>query len=307
MEYQVVYAVICNAKKTDFADWALTSMHALRHLKHKYRIFLCVDCKTIEALRSINHQILDIPNVILSIASFNGTERERSRWLKANLRLMVEGDFVYLDSDTLPINDLSELYEHKFEFAAVNIIDSSPETEGWLEKSICDLEWVLSPTEYFNAGVFFIRDTKTTRAFSQLWCEKWLKWRTYDKSGVNADQPSFNSALYESGVSTLSISNRFNLFMKHPNVRTDDPVIFHFPQSFRPMKRSSLLSILAKELKETDEFNLSLFKNAQITGDPWVSSFLVVWVEYLLSGFNNKFMQTFRKIVDQRNRKNYVR
>lgn len=104
---------------------------------------------------------------------------ERSRWMKTTLREIIEGDYLYLDTDTVVCADLS--YVDNFDFELGMVLDGNI----GLKQSIFK-EWVITQmqeiynidvsdeTQYFNSGVVFVRDCKLTHRFYKLWNEQWI-------------------------------------------------------------------------------------------------------------------------------------
>lgn len=118
---------------------------------------------------------------------------ERSRWMKTTLRDIIEGDILYLDTDTVVCTDLSYVDYFSFDLGMVQDchceFDKSLFKE-WIVptmKKIYNLE-VAKESQYFNSGVFFVRDNQKTRDFFHHWNELWI-YSAHDFNIMKDQQP----------------------------------------------------------------------------------------------------------------------
>ncbi len=303
---KVVYAIVAGPK-SPFLDWATVSILLTKNLHKDFPIVLCTDDQTLAFIKKTNHKILGLIDEISCIQAFDGTPRERSRWVKTNIRQNVRGDFIYIDADAIPVGPLDRLYQHDADMAATNELTMPHTIVNWYEDACTCLNWQYSRDHYFNSGIFFLRDSERGRHFGTMWNKKWLQWREHDKSGISADQPSFNSSLIELDVQMHLLPRRYNVFMLHPNVCEKDPRIFHYPASIRPMKYSSLQSTLCRKLANTGEIDWALVKLAQNSGNPWTLPKPLVWAEYILEIIRIKLLDFCRKRIPIAHRKKLVR
>ena len=116
---------------------------------------------------------------------------KRSRLLKTGMRGLVEGDFLFIDADTVVVRPLDDIdtvtapiaacrdlhcpfAEHPHRSATLNMCRRL----GFDASGIAD---------YFNSGVLLVKDTPETHAFFDTWQKNYLA--GYD-AGIRPDQPS---------------------------------------------------------------------------------------------------------------------
>ena len=124
---------------------------------------------------------------------YNGTLR--SREIKTNIRNLINGDFLYIDTDTLICGSLEDI--DKLPIKNIGMVrDCHCPTIGEggvtslkLKKDIKRLFGINISNDglYYNAGVMLVRDNEQTHLFYTNWHENWLYCTT---KGVNTDQQS---------------------------------------------------------------------------------------------------------------------
>lgn len=183
MKTKIVYAV--TSDETDlYLEQTLVSVYSLRLYNPEARVVLIVDDKTNGTLTGKRTKILEYisEKVIVNIPA-KYTKKERSRYLKTTIRQYIEGAYLFIDSDTIITDDLSDidnLLDKGIEIAAVKdshcdfkdmlnykLILSRAHTIGWdaiLKKD----------TIHFNSGVLFVCDNNFTHHFYDEWHKNWL-------------------------------------------------------------------------------------------------------------------------------------
>lgn len=123
---------------------------------------------------------------------------EKSRFLKTNLRRLVKGDFLFIDSDTIVCADFSDITPE----ASLNFVldEHVPldlqENGGSMVRSKAAKVGISLDgcTRYFNSGVILAKDDETAHEFFRRWYEKWESSRI---PGMHQDQFSLNSVNME--------------------------------------------------------------------------------------------------------------
>jgi hypothetical protein len=132
-----------------------------------------------------NVTVVDFPN--------SETNAYKSRYLKTKCRNLIKGDFLYIDTDTIIIDNLTSLDDLDIQVGAVkdlhqtslrscryiNFIIEKAKMLGWNDFNL--------DIPYYNGGVLYWKDSDESHLFAQTWHEAWLL--GYDK-GVKADQPT---------------------------------------------------------------------------------------------------------------------
>lgn len=116
---------------------------------------------------------------------------ERSRLLKTGMRESVQGDFLFIDADTLVARPLADIDAFPADLAAAPDLHCrfAEHPHRLPTIHLCQrLGYDPSADEYYyNSGVLLVRDTPENHAFFRRWQDNYLE--GYRK-GVRPDQPS---------------------------------------------------------------------------------------------------------------------
>ena len=109
MKTKIVY-VLASSQEDYFLEQCLISLKFLRKYNPEAYVVLVCDDTTESSLNGNRQDIKLLINELKSIQFERPVNKvERSRLMKVNLRKYVEGDFLYIDCDTIIVNDLSEI------------------------------------------------------------------------------------------------------------------------------------------------------------------------------------------------------
>lgn len=176
MKTKVAYA-LSSDEGDMFLEQLLLSIHSLRKSNPSACIELLVDANTMAKLKEHRASVLKrINNVIVVDTPFGLNKAQVSRWLKTNLRQYVNGDYIFLDNDTIVTDDLSDIDSTKENICGVydgHLIVHINDGRFLTECSHRDGWRYFDGLEYFNSGVFYVKDNETTRAFYDRWHENW--------------------------------------------------------------------------------------------------------------------------------------
>ena len=215
--------VLVSTNHDYYPEETFISMFTLRKHHPNSHILLITDKPTFDTLEGNRARLKNYTDDIIILnppAHFNPCQR--SRFLKTSLRQNIDGDFLYLDNDTIITGDLSELSQIDGEVAAV----LNQHREDW---SMTNLHLMLELyyshagkqinedkyiKDYFNGGVFFCRDSVNSHKFFQKWHELWLK----DVTEINfyKDQPSMWRANYLCGNLLKRLDGIYNCQLIYP-------------------------------------------------------------------------------------------
>lgn len=188
----------------------LVSVLSLRRQHDQSRILLLADDESARCLERHRHPLLTLVDELVSVPVPVSAAGMRNRHVKTRMPQIVEGDFLYLDGDTVVVRPLDEVFQIDAPFAAARNHNSSRlvEPEFAVElNTFKRLGWDPPGTPYVNGGVLFFRDDPAVRRFSELWHRKWLQ---ASASGKHYDQSSLNSALWDSRIESRLLPHRFN-------------------------------------------------------------------------------------------------
>ena len=189
---QLAY-VLVSSEKDNYLEEAYVSMYSAKYQMPDVKITLVVDDKTEKSFTGVRKEEVKYADKIVAIPfdeKYDG--KRRSRILKTSLRNLIDGDYLFIDTDTIVVKPLYEITEIKADISAVYDLHSTYYKDcftfetgvAWGNK----MGWHLENTEhYFNSGVMYVKDNDVTRAFYKKWNENIMA--CFEK-GATIDQPS---------------------------------------------------------------------------------------------------------------------
>jgi hypothetical protein len=239
------------------------SAQSLRRQQTGVRITVAADPQT---SRTLDRHVLDVVDDVVEIESSCADPRLRAFHLKTLLRQHLDGDFVYLDTDTLVVKPIADILDVDADVAAA--IDFNFDREWFprqLEGPYRRLGWPYPLPYYFNSGVFLSRDTAASREFSAEWTRRWF---LLVDEGLPGDQEAFVTALYAMRVKWARLSKDFNCIVVKRNYRFRDARILHFFGS-EEEQRGTLMEHLLKNLEQIGEFDETAYRQSIRQRHPW--------------------------------------
>lgn len=200
MQTKLVYVLTC-APEATYIEQALISIWSARYHNPDAHIVLLVDDKTNELLVGKRAEVLEYvtEKVVVRIPNeFN--LMQASRWLKTSVRNIIDGDFLFVDCDTVITQSLEDIDNFECEIGAV--LDTHrpmsklrPQEQRNIMLFAEKCGWDFNGLEYYrSSGVLFVRDTRATHEFYSLWHKNYLH---SSKCDVNIDQISFERTSQE--------------------------------------------------------------------------------------------------------------
>lgn len=193
MNTKIVYVAVSDEEDL-YLEETFVSIYSLRLHNPKAVVYLVVDEKTDSTIRGKRSGILKyVDHKIVVPIQEPYNKVERSRYLKTRLREYIQGVFFYLDSDTVVVEDLSELDKLQCDIAAVisdhvpvnvyydfcgNNVKKYARQEGWK---------CAGNIPYFNGGALFVKDSELAHSFYKDWHSRWKD--CLQKYGRHNDQP----------------------------------------------------------------------------------------------------------------------
>lgn len=178
MKTQIVYVLIAS-EDTLFLEEFWVSLYSLRHFHPDVRVVTLVDAPTAELVRKSPelYELITELKVIPVPEDYNS--RLRSRTIKTSVRNFIDGDYLYIDTDTVITEPLDEIDQ-----LPIKNIGMVPELHGPFKdhitykficndvKRIFDVD-VSDAPYWYNAGITLVRDNTVTREFFKKWHENW--------------------------------------------------------------------------------------------------------------------------------------
>lgn len=213
MRTQIVYVVVSGTESI-YAEQAWASAWSLRQHTPNAHITLCCDEDTVKFIRQALPQMLNVIDELKSVAIDGSyTAMQRSRWLKTNLRRLIEGDFLFIDTDTLVTADLSGIDDMSCSIGAVADLHK-PLSEGG-----------------FNSGVLYVKDDAAAHHLFELWHTQWKENATH---GINFDQPALWAVCDALGEGCITeLGGEWNVQIELNINYLSSAKIVHFFRKFR--------------------------------------------------------------------------
>ncbi len=190
MKTQIIYTLI-SSEKDCFLEELWVSLYSLRLFHPDASVKVLVDEST-KAYMARFPKLCDMITDIVVVpvpAEYNA--KQRSRVIKTTVRNVVDGRYLFIDTDTVVCKPLDAIDDLTCDMAAV--------PDGHLPLAEC----MFPPTGtvrkvfgvdasdsryWFNSGVMIVEDNERTRKFYRRWYENWT-YSCFEK-GQSQDQPA---------------------------------------------------------------------------------------------------------------------
>lgn len=193
MKTKIIYVLIAS-EKTLFLEEFWVSLFSLRNYHPEAHVTVLTDGPTAKRVRERKKllemvtelQVVDVPN------EYN--DRLRSRTIKTSVRNLIDGDYLYIDTDTVITESLDEIDNLPIKNLAMVPELHGPFCNHFTYNYVCNdvrriFDTDVSDSPYwFNAGCTFVRDNVTTRDFFTRWHKNW-EYSAFQK-GVTSDMRS---------------------------------------------------------------------------------------------------------------------
>lgn len=198
---KIVY-VVTFCDDNYFFEQALVSACSVRRHNPNSEILIVTDNESMSLITGWRNVIYDYVNEIKAFSTPEGYDAmRRSRWLKTSIRNLIDGDFLFIDTDTIVCDSLEGINKFNGDISAVvdmhcNVYKSI--NYQFLCERFEKVGWpVTEDFNYMNSGVMLVRDTPETRKFFSDWNATWLY--TLEK-GVHHDQVSLRMTDLKNGL-----------------------------------------------------------------------------------------------------------
>lgn len=230
MKTKLVY-ILTSTPKDIYLEQMYVSMFSAKHYVPDAHIVLLTDMETKKTFTGVREKEIQYADEVIAVdldpRKFNG--QQRSRQLKTSARNLVDGDFLFVDCDTIICKPLNEIDSFDFDIAACE--DTHSEFQKNPYKRMCIrhgklLGWPIeNETVYFNSGIIYVKDNERTREFYKRWNENLLA--GYSKH-VSMDQPSFAKTNYEFDHIVKKLDDVYNCELKHGIRFLKDAKVIHY-------------------------------------------------------------------------------
>jgi hypothetical protein len=279
----MIYLYVLVSNENDFfLEQLLVSITSLRLKTPDASVLVMTDditALTLTGKRAALYSIAEVKSFNLPSELNN---LRRSRWLKTTMRQHINGDFLYIDCDTVIAADLSDINDLAINLGAVPD-QHTHVNEHPLRKRFYTLDKILGFSSaidmniHFNGGILFCKDVLVTHNFFEEWHKLWL----YSISkNIEVDQPSLNQTNVNFEGIITELDGKWNCQIEFSGLQylLEAKIIHYFTSNrnkkpFVPANDSFLKSIkrtgqVSPEIKERLENPLKLFdSNVRLVSD----------------------------------------
>lgn len=215
---KILYVLVCSNRDYYFEQFLL-SVTSLRRNMTNIEVMVLIDDKTRSYLNERKELWGNFVDKLIAVPFPSGLSgKQRSRWLKTSMRQHIEGDFLYIDCDTVIADDLSGISDFDGDIGAVLdyhclkklSLERQLHYRSHFEKTDKTVGFHLSSPEWdslFNSGVIFCRDTEPSRLFFEEWHRLW---NLSVSHGIMTDQQSFYEANYRQNGIVKELDGKWN-------------------------------------------------------------------------------------------------
>lgn len=212
MKTQIVY-VLVSSEKDLFLEELWASLFSLRIYHPEATVKVLVDAPTAKRIHdnpALNEMITEVVTVEVPK---DYSPKERSREIKTQIRNIIDGDFLYIDVDTIVTHSLNEIDSIEADLAAVPDthlpLAQHPFGKSQINKVKSIFRTDISDSEYFyNGGVMFAKDTEKAHELYQRWHTNWV-YSSFQK-GDKDDQPALIKSDSEMGYIIKCLPDVYN-------------------------------------------------------------------------------------------------
>lgn len=188
--FKIVYVLTSNGDDVYYKQ-LIISLRSLRLHMESAEVIVVVDENTYENIKNKNEVTL-YAKIKKEFVGNQYSPKEKSRYLKTVLRDILDGDLLYIDTDTIICKSFLDYYN----YAPLALVFD--ENVSWNKNFHKDITMrtnkrlhfsVEGYYNYYNGGVIWMRDLPETRKFFKLWHQYWIDELKY---GDCLDQPPLN-------------------------------------------------------------------------------------------------------------------
>lgn len=275
---KVVYAITSNGQDI-YTAMTRVSLASVRISNPGVNITVACDAVSDKAIKFANSPLLKETDNWVVCETPEGDAGFRNRHVKTRLRQIIEGPFLFLDSDTFVRGDLSEIFD-----LDADIAGSPNHSKDTLEEQIWEqdatmlkvMNWQIGSRVYINGGVMFYNDTQKAYQFAADWHRRWLL--SFEQHHNYRDQPALNSALFSTEVQLKVLSHDFNVQIQQALSVNKEPIIWHYYSSDNK-EATTAFDILARKILEGMQLDMMIINKMINRQHPWrCDSWLDDWI-----------------------------
>ena len=251
---QIVYVLVSTSDDI-YLEQLWGSVYSIRQFHPKTRIVVLLDAPTKRRFE-VDEKLKPLCSMISELKEVEVPEDYscvlRSRDIKTRVRNLIDGDFLFVDTDTIiagPIDGIDRLDIKNMAMVADLHRQQATDNECgliWL-KMLFGMDVTDSNATYFNSGVAYVRDNPLTREFYAKWHENWLN------TGFYIDQPAlfYTNSTFGGVIEKLpDIYNCMGVFSAY--FWSQARIIHYLGNNNLPFR---MLKAIPKQIQEVQGFN----------------------------------------------------
>ena len=302
MKTKIVYALAATTEETFFEElWA--SIYSLRIYEPEREVVLCCDEPTALHVKSFP-QLEDLITKIVVVpvdAKYN--KMQRSRVIKTTLRELVEGNFLYVDGDTIFTGTLEEIDSFMYDVAAVP--EFNVPLAKYIYRDICINKVkqiygidISDAERQHNGGVIYAADTPIAHELYRRWHENWKSPSNLGQR--SADQPPLMKADKDMGYIVEELPGIYNCQLAMSVEHFYNAKIIHFIHfNLLPMPNNPFLDrSIYEKIREKGDITPEISEIIRNCKSMFVSPSAIVdgkTIEFLVSNPGMFFLRVARE------------
>lgn len=210
MMLQIVY-VLVSSEEDYYLEELWTSLFSLRLFHPTVSVKVLADAPTAKRILQKKTLAEMITEIVTVSVPEQYSPKQRSRQIKTTIREIIQGDYLFIDTDTVITKTLDGITNFEGDILAV--------PDGHLPLSKCLFPPLTSVKNifnedcsdskyWFNSGVMLVRDTELTHQFYKRWNENWTN-SCFEK-GNSQDQPALLKTDKEFGYIIKELPGIYN-------------------------------------------------------------------------------------------------
>lgn len=268
MTTNVVYTLVSSTEDF-YLEQAVLSAYSVKLHNPSARIELVVDEITFQSIRGKRDCIKKFVDTITPVKTPEGFNKmQKSRYLKTNLRNLIQGDYLFIDCDTIICGNLDEIEQINAEIAMASDLNGVLPLHDQAIIERCKTAGLgnLEGKPYFNSGVIYAKDTPKVHKFYETWYKNWL---ISSQNGINFDQPALCYTNKEYGHFIQELNGIWNCQFKmegYPYLKEAKIMHYYANNGNKDKFYTYPMDFIYQELKDTGEIHpdiAKLVKNAK--------------------------------------------
>lgn len=209
---QAVYTLISSSKDVYLEEmWA--SIHSLKQHDPDREVRVVCDEPTAKYVRNFPALCSLITEIIIVPVPDDFNEKLRSREIKTTIRRHIEGDYLYIDTDTIICTPLDHVDGLECSVAAVKEFNMTLRENPYAASVIRNVKNIFGTDisideTFFNSGVMYVADDKRAHCLYEDWHKNW-RYSALEK-GNSQDQPALLKSNHDMGNIIEELPGEFN-------------------------------------------------------------------------------------------------